>query len=260
MTGLDRIWAINAGLRQRFPHGNHPFQIMTRLLEECGELAEQVNHFEDVGIKRQKHGDPEKAKMAKEVQDVIRCALQIAYHYGIEEELSQSITHSYNKLMHPIFRTISSKDHSFLAEIIYHAIFVPEGAEPPALDVVQSFGLRKYYEDFGRAGDLGFIAIDPATNHRMAAAWLRSLTAELPGYGYVDDQTPELTIATLPEYRGKGIGTRLLEHLFEAAKAHYSAISLSVWPANPAYRLYQRLGFVVVKENEHDVVMVKQLS
>lgn len=162
--------------------------------------------------------------------------------------------------MNITFRNITNRDQSFLSEIIYHAIFVPEGAEPPSPDVVYSFGLRKYYEDFSRPGDLGFIAIDPATGHRMAAAWLRLLTVELPGYGYVDDQTPELTIATLPEYRGKGIGTRLLEHLFEAAKTHYSAISLSVWPANPAFRLYQRLGFVVVKENEHDVVMVKPLS
>lgn len=162
--------------------------------------------------------------------------------------------------MNVTIRPITRKDQFFLEEIIYHAIFVPEGAEPPTRDIVHSFGLRKYYEDFGRPGDLGFIAIDHTTEHRMAAAWLRLLTAEQLGYGYVDDQTPELTIATLPDYRGKGIGTRLLEHLFEAAKAQYSAISLSVWPANPAFRLYQRLGFVVVKQNEHDVVMLKQLN
>lgn len=99
MTGLDRIWTINERLRQRFPDGNGPFQIMTRLLEECGELAEQVNHFEATGIKRQKHGEPDKAKMAKEVQDVIRCALQIAHHYGIEEDLDASIAKSYQQVL-----------------------------------------------------------------------------------------------------------------------------------------------------------------
>lgn len=162
--------------------------------------------------------------------------------------------------MNVTIRPIASSDRAFLEEAIYHAIFVPEGSEPPSREIVQSFGLRKYYENFGRPGDLGFVAIDPDTAHHAAAAWLRLLTSEEPGYGYVDDHTPELTIATLPDYRGKGIGTRLLERLFAAAKEQYSAISLSVWPANPAFRLYQRLGFVVVKEKEHDVVMVKQLE
>ena len=99
MTGLERIWMINERLRQRFPDGNNPFQITTRLLEECGELAEQVNHFENVGIKRQEHGEPDKAKMAKEVQDVIRCVLQIAHYYGIGNELEQSIDDSYRKVV-----------------------------------------------------------------------------------------------------------------------------------------------------------------
>ena len=57
--------AISVGLGRRFPNHNEPFQIMTRLLEECGELAEQVNHFEGTGVKREKHGEPDKAKLAK---------------------------------------------------------------------------------------------------------------------------------------------------------------------------------------------------
>lgn len=85
------IKKINQGLRRRFPDGENPFQIMTRLLEECGELAEQVNHFEATGVKRAKHGEPERAKLAKEVQDVLRCALQIVDYYGIEPELLASV-------------------------------------------------------------------------------------------------------------------------------------------------------------------------
>lgn len=99
MTGLDRIWVINERLRQRFPEFNSPFHIITRLMEEGGELAEQVNHFENVGLKREKHGEPDKAKLAKEVQDVIRCALQIAHHYGIEAELDSSIAKSYKQVL-----------------------------------------------------------------------------------------------------------------------------------------------------------------
>jgi NTP pyrophosphatase (non-canonical NTP hydrolase) len=71
---------------------------MTRLLEECGELAEQVNHFEGRGVKHEKYGAPDKAKLAKEVQDAMRCALQIAQYYGIESELEASIEKSYQRV------------------------------------------------------------------------------------------------------------------------------------------------------------------
>lgn len=71
---------------------------MTRLLEESGELAEQVNHFEGRGDKRDKHGEPDKSKLAKEVQDVMRCALQTAMYYGIEKELEESIEKAYQRV------------------------------------------------------------------------------------------------------------------------------------------------------------------
>ncbi len=72
-----------------------PYQIMTRLLEEAGELAQQVNHFENSGVKRAKHGEPDPAHMAKEVKDLIRCALQIALYYGIETEVEATFAQSY---------------------------------------------------------------------------------------------------------------------------------------------------------------------
>jgi NTP pyrophosphatase (non-canonical NTP hydrolase) len=61
-------------------------------------LAAQVNHFEGSGVKRQKHGEPDRTKLAKEVMDVLRCALQIATYYGIEVELEASINRSYEQM------------------------------------------------------------------------------------------------------------------------------------------------------------------
>ncbi len=95
---VERIYQINQGLRNAFPNSSNPFEIITRLAEECGELAAEVNHFEGSGVKQKKHGQPNKAKLAKEVQDVIRCALQIATYYKIENQLNQSIETSYQKL------------------------------------------------------------------------------------------------------------------------------------------------------------------
>lgn len=96
---LEMLYRIVDGLNARFPNGNEPFQMVARLCEEAGELAAVVNHFEGTGIKRQKHGEPDPAALAKEVQDVLRAALAIARYYGIEDQLRASIDESYRRLV-----------------------------------------------------------------------------------------------------------------------------------------------------------------
>ncbi len=95
---MEVFQAVAQGLTKAFPEGNDPFQIITRLAEECGELAKEVNHWENTGIKRQKYGEPSKASLAKEVKNVITCALQIAAYYGAESELEQTVVSSYRDL------------------------------------------------------------------------------------------------------------------------------------------------------------------
>ena len=53
---MDKLYQLAKGYTNRFPNGNDPYQIATRILEECGEVASEVNHFEKSGIKTQKHG------------------------------------------------------------------------------------------------------------------------------------------------------------------------------------------------------------
>lgn len=96
---LDKLWVINRGLDKRFPDGREPFQMVTRLLEECGELAAEVNHFEGSGVKAEKHGPPDPVHLAKEIQDVLRCALQLASYYAVEEQLNASIEASYRQVI-----------------------------------------------------------------------------------------------------------------------------------------------------------------
>jgi NTP pyrophosphatase (non-canonical NTP hydrolase) len=95
---LDKPFQVAQGFAHRFPDGNDPFQMMTRLLEECGELAQQVNHFEGSGVKRKKHGEPDRAHLAKEVQQVIVAAAQIAVHYGVEREVEEALEWIYERL------------------------------------------------------------------------------------------------------------------------------------------------------------------
>lgn len=95
ITLLEKITAINEGLLTAFGADDSPFEIATRLLEEAGELAAQINHFEGSGVKRAKHGEPDRLALAKEVQDVIRCALQVADYYDLDAELAASVEKSY---------------------------------------------------------------------------------------------------------------------------------------------------------------------
>jgi NTP pyrophosphatase (non-canonical NTP hydrolase) len=96
---LEKLYRIVDRLNNRFPNGNDPFQIITRLCEEAGELAKEVNHFQGTGVKVQKHGAPNRAKLAKEVQDVLCAALNVARYYDIEDELRLSIDKYYEKLV-----------------------------------------------------------------------------------------------------------------------------------------------------------------
>ncbi|MDE7420948.1 MAG: GNAT family N-acetyltransferase, partial [Muribaculaceae bacterium] len=73
--------------------------------------------------------------------------------------------------------------------------------------------------------------------------------------------TPELAIALYPEYRNKGIGSRLLASLLEALQENgFERISLSVDKNNYAVRMYLKLGFQIVSERKHDYLMIKTLN
>ena len=158
-------------------------------------------------------------------------------------------------------KPLADGDEPFLWEMLYQAIYVPEGQPPPARSILQEPALAKYVEGWGRQpGDLGIMALEDETTAPAGAAWLRLFSASNPGYGFVDERTPELSIAVLPEYRGQGLGTRLLEALTLAARGHYRAVSLSVSRGNPAERLYRRAGFEVAAEGELSITMVKELG
>lgn len=92
---FGKLYLAVDGYNKKYPRGNTPFHIITRLCEEAGELASAVNHFEDTGAKRLKHGEPDKAALAREVEDVLRTALSVARYYGIEQELQDAVDRSY---------------------------------------------------------------------------------------------------------------------------------------------------------------------
>lgn len=96
MDSLDKIKKIVITINKKFGN-NNIHQIMTRFTEELGELAQQVNHFEGAGIKKEKHGTPDRKKFAKELQDCLRCVVQVSHYYQLEKELQDSIEEYYQK-------------------------------------------------------------------------------------------------------------------------------------------------------------------
>lgn len=155
---------------------------------------------------------------------------------------------------------IASSDEPFLWEMLYQAIHVPAGSVAPPRQIVNSPELSRYVQQWGQENDFGLKAVSTDDRQPVGAAWLRLMTGENRGYGYIDDLTPELSIAVLAEHRGKGVGTRLLNELFESIAGKHKSISLSVSDDNPAKGLYQRLGFVIVSREGTSLTMRKNLA
>ena len=119
--------------------------------------------------------------------------------------------------------------------------------------------VSRYVRAWGRPGDTAVIAL--AGGFPVGAAWYRVFSADEPGYGFVDERTPELAIAVVPSQRGRGVGEQLLLALIERARqAGYTSLSLSVEPGNPARKLYERHGFEVVDEGAEAWTMVARLA
>jgi GNAT superfamily N-acetyltransferase len=131
----------------------------------------------------------------------------------------------------------------FLREALYYAAHMDEEPNVRPESAKTNPALNPYVVDWrGRAGDLGFVAV---TNSGSPAgvAWLRLMPPDWPLYRYVTCDIPELAIAVLPRYLGRGMGSELLRVLIEASSALHPAIVLSVRHNNPARRLYERIGF-----------------
>ncbi len=154
-----------------------------------------------------------------------------------------------------MIRPGSRHDGRFLRDMLHHAYYWRERAPRDPMEG----SVQRYVMSWGRPGDAAVIAYDEAGN--VGAAWYRLFKAKEPGYGFVDEQTPELSIAVVPSRRGKGYGEELLVALLAQAKRDgFTQISLSVEPDNPALRLYERHGFRKVGESGGSWTMLATLD
>jgi ribosomal protein S18 acetylase RimI-like enzyme len=162
-----------------------------------------------------------------------------------------------------VFRLSTNADPAFLAEMLYEAVnWRPTGADerPPFDEVLALPQNARYITGWGRPGDAALCALD-GRDEPVGAVWLRRFSASAPGYGYVADDVPELSMAVYPEFRRRHVGTLLLGAMVARAERDaVPGISLSVDPDNPARRLYARFGFEVVGESGTSLTLLLRLG
>lgn len=158
--------------------------------------------------------------------------------------------------MNYIIREMQASEYSLLNEFLYNAIFVPQGVTPPSKSIIENDELQVYVKDFGKQKDDSALVAE-ADGKIIGAVWARIMD----DYGHIDDSTPSLAISLYKEYRSKGIGTQLMKSILSKLKqCGYKQTSLAVQKSNYAVRMYKKLGFVIVDENQEEYIMVRHLK
>lgn len=157
-------------------------------------------------------------------------------------------------------REIQKKEIPILHDLLYEAIFQPEGTEHLPKSIIEDPSLKIFIDNFGeKKDDHCFLA---EYNGKIAGGvWVRILNGEVRGFGNIDNKTPEFAISLFREFRNKGIGTLMMKKMIEHLKEKgYEQASLSVDKANYAAEIYKKLGFEIIKENREDYLMLIKFS
>ena len=152
-------------------------------------------------------------------------------------------------------RKIKETEYFLLKDFLYEAIFVPDGIEAPPKSIVNAPELQVYISGFGsEPHDIALIA---EVDHKaVGAVWVRIMN----DYGHIDGETPSFAISLFKEYRGLGIGTEMMKAMLAILKDRgYRQTSLAVQKANYAVKMYRKVGFEIVKENDEEYIMVNRL-
>lgn len=102
--------------------------------------------------------------------------------------------------------------------------------------------------------DLGLYAL--VDNEIAGAIWTRRLNSEHKAKGFIDEETPVLSLAVIPKFRNKKIGQFMMEQFLQEAGALYEQISVSVGTDSQVINFYKKFAY----EHHNNSVMVKKLE
>ena len=156
-------------------------------------------------------------------------------------------------------RHIRDTETEFLEDMLFEAIFIPEGQPSLPKSIIKDPSLAKYIENWGK--DNSDIALVAEIDEKLIGAiWVRQFSESNKGYGFIDETIPEMGMAVYSEYRNKGIGKRLIQEMeLTLQENDLNAVSLNVDKANYAFKFYQKEGFETVYETEISATMIKHI-
>ena len=157
--------------------------------------------------------------------------------------------------MNYIIREIRDTEIEILEEFLYEAIYIPAGVLPPSKTIINQPELQVYIMDFGtKTGDIGLVA--EVEGKIIGAVWVRIMN----DYGHIDNDTPSLAISLYKEFRNLGIGTAMMRKMLCMLQENgYKQTSLAVQKANYAVKMYKKVGFEIVDENDEEYIMLCRL-
>lgn len=154
-----------------------------------------------------------------------------------------------------LIREMAASEYPLLADFLYEAIFIPEGAERPPRNIIEQEELQVYIKDFGKRRDDCCLAAE-CDGKIVGACWVRIMD----DYGHIDNETPSFAISLYEEYRGRGIGTELMRRMLKLLRAKgYKRASLAVQKDNYAVKMYKNVGFEIVGKNDCEYIMLCKL-
>ena len=157
--------------------------------------------------------------------------------------------------MEYIVREIKENEYKLLNDFLYEAIFIPKGMEKPSKEIINNKDLQVYIKDFGTSKDDNCLVVE-CDNKIVGACWTKIMN----DYGHIDNETPSFAISLFEEYRGQGIGTKLMVQMLELLKKKgYKQASLAVQKENYAAKMYKKVGFKIVDENSEEYIMICEL-
>nr|WP_320023219.1 GNAT family N-acetyltransferase [uncultured Draconibacterium sp.] len=159
-----------------------------------------------------------------------------------------------------IIREIEKNEIDRLEDMLYEAVYQPDKNNTIPREVIKVPRVYAYIDDFGKYND-DYCFVADLNGRIIGAVWVRIITGKIKGYGNVDNQTPEFAISLFEEYRNQGIGTKLMNKMINhLQKSGYKHTSLSVQKENYAVKLYKKVGFEIIDENDEDYLMLLKLN
>ncbi len=146
------------------------------------------------------------------------------------------------------FRKLREIEYDRMPNFLYNAVIHPEN-DLLETDVVYEEEYHKYIKDFGKENDFALVCDDDGRVSGMI--WTRLFKESDNSFGFIDEETPELTLSVLAGYNEQAIGKELLELLFNELKIRgVKQVSVSICENHDIYDVYTLVGFEKVESKK----------